>query len=85
MEIFIGEIEKWTNKGNDKQEEADSLFKYTVQQVIPNICTKFQNPRFSSSREIFDKKKSLHTRTHTNTDQHCYGKDKNYKPPIDFV
>ena len=24
-EIFIGEEEKWTNKGNDKQEEADSL------------------------------------------------------------
>ena len=22
---FIGEKEKWTNKGNDKQEEADSL------------------------------------------------------------
>ena len=27
---------------------------YTVQQVIPNICTKFQNPRRSSSWEIFD-------------------------------
>ena len=27
---------------------------YTVQQVIPNICTKFQNPRHSSSWEIFD-------------------------------
>ena len=27
---------------------------YTIQQVIPNICTKFQNPRHSSSREIFD-------------------------------
>ena len=24
---------------------------YTIQQVIPNICTKFQNPR---RREIFD-------------------------------
>ena len=23
--IFIGKKEKWTNKGNDKQEEADSL------------------------------------------------------------
>ena len=23
--FFIGEKEKWTNKGNDKQEEADSL------------------------------------------------------------
>ena len=27
---------------------------YTIQQVIPNICTKFQNPRHSSSWEIFD-------------------------------
>ena len=27
---------------------------YTIQQVIPNICTKFQNPRCSSSWEIFD-------------------------------
>ena len=26
---------------------------YTIQQVIPNICTKFQNPRHSSSWEIF--------------------------------
>ena len=27
---------------------------YTIQQVIPNICTKFQNPMYSSSWEIFD-------------------------------
>ena len=27
---------------------------HTIQQVIPNICTKFQNPRRSSSWEIFD-------------------------------
>ena len=27
---------------------------YTIQQVISNICTKFQNPRHSSSCEIFD-------------------------------
>ena len=27
---------------------------YTIQQIIPNICTKFQNPRRSSSWEIFD-------------------------------
>ena len=27
---------------------------YTLQQVIPNICTKFQNPRHSSPWEIFD-------------------------------
>ena len=27
---------------------------YTVQAIIPDVCTKFQNPRSSSSREIFD-------------------------------
>ena len=27
---------------------------YTIQQVKPKICTKFQNPRRSSSWEIFD-------------------------------
>ena len=33
-EIFIGEKEKWTTNGNDKQEEADSLLhntRYTPQ------------------------------------------------------
>ena len=44
---FIGEKEKWTNKGNDKQQHADSLLHNTT--VIPNICAKFQNPRRSSS------------------------------------
>ena len=29
-ESFIGEKEKWTNKGNDKQEEADSLLHNTT-------------------------------------------------------
>ena len=29
-EIFIGEKEKWTNKENDKQEEADSLLHNTT-------------------------------------------------------
>ena len=28
-EIFTGEKEKWTNKENDKQEEADSLLHNT--------------------------------------------------------
>ena len=45
-ENLLGEKEKWTNKGNDMQQHADSLLK---QQVIHNICTKFQNPRHSSS------------------------------------
>ena len=30
------------------------ILSYTMQQVIPNICTKFQNPRSSCSWEIFD-------------------------------
>ena len=47
IENFIGEKEKWTNKGNGMHQEADSLL--TMQQVISNICTKFQNPRCSCS------------------------------------
>ena len=30
------------------------ILSYTIQQVIPNICTKFQNPRCSCSWEIAD-------------------------------
>ena len=40
------------NKGNDKSSML--ILFYTTQQVIPNLCTKFQNPRRSSSLEIFD-------------------------------
>ena len=29
-EIFIGEEEKWTNNGNEKQEQADSLLHNTT-------------------------------------------------------
>ena len=36
----------WTNKGTDKQYVADSL--YTLELVINDVCTKFQNPRSSS-------------------------------------
>ena len=35
------------------------ILSYTIQQVIPNICIKFQNPRFISSWEIFDEKKKF--------------------------
>ena len=63
------------------------ILSYTIQQVIPNICTKIQNPRFSSSGEIFDAKK-----VYTHTDQHTHThpqtlllKDKNYIPPIYFI
>ena len=58
------------------------ILSYTIQEVIPNICTKFQNPRCSSSWEIFDEKKSLHTHTHTHN---YWWKDKNYIPPTYFV
>ena len=43
------------------------ILSYTIQHIIPNICTKFQNPRLGSSWEIVDEKKSLHTNAHTNT------------------
>ena len=55
------------------------ILSYTIQQIIPNICTKFQNPRFNSSWEIFDEKK-VYTHTHQHTHKHCYWKDKNYIP-----
>ena len=35
-------------------------FLYTVQLVISDVCTKFQNSRSCSSREIFDKKFHMH-------------------------
>ena len=74
---LLGEKEKWTNKA---MISSSSLILFNkIQQVIPNICTKFQNPRFSSSWEIFDKKKRVYTHTPTNW------KDKNYVPPINFV
>ena len=34
---------------------------YTVQLVIPDVCTKYQNPKSSTFREISDGKKSLQT------------------------
>ena len=58
---------------------------YTVQLVIPNVRTKFQNPKSSSFREIFDRKKLTNTHTHTHTHKHINRKGKNYIPPIYFV
>ena len=53
--IFIGEKEKWTNKGSDKLILSHSL------QVVPsNIYTKFQNPKCSSSWEAFDTNFPMH-------------------------
>ena len=33
---------------------------HTVQPVMPDVCTKFQNPRSSSSCEIFDENFHIH-------------------------
>ena len=60
------------------------ILSYTIQQVIPNICTKFQDLWFSRSWEIFDQKKKVYTHTHTNTPTLLL-KDKNCIPPIYFV
>ena len=49
-ETFYGN-EKCMNKGNDKHEDVDSLL-YNA--FLPNACSKFQNPRCSSSWEVFD-------------------------------
>ena len=46
-ENLLGEKEKWTNKGIISSSML--ILFYPIQQVIPNICTKFQNPRHSSS------------------------------------
>ena len=43
-----------------------------VQLVIPNVCTKFQNPKSSSFREIFDRKKLTNTHTHKQKRQKLY-------------
>ena len=32
------------------------MVSYTIQLVIPEVCNKFQKPRYSGSREVFDKK-----------------------------
>ena len=45
------------------------ILSYTVQLVIPNVCTKFQNPKSSSFREIFDRKKLTNTHAHTQTEK----------------
>ena len=45
--IFMREKEKWSNKGDDKHENAEYLLHNTSSHT--NDCTKFQNPRCSSS------------------------------------
>ena len=62
-EIFIGEKEKWINKGNDKQEEADSRLHNTTS-YTQHL---YQISKFLGSvvpEKSLTKKKSLHTNTH---------------------
>ena len=47
-ENFVKKKEKWTNKGTDKQYVADTVIN-SNKFVIPDVCTKFQNPKSSSS------------------------------------
>ena len=69
-EKYVTEIFLERKKNGQIQELISNMwliFFYTVQLVIPNVCTKFHNPKSSSFREIFDRKKvNKHTRTHTN-------------------
>ena len=51
-ETLLGEKEKWTNKGNDKQQHADSLLHNTTSHT--QHLYQFQNPRRSNCWEIFD-------------------------------
>ena len=52
------------------------ILSYLIQDVVPNVYTKFQNPRYSSSWEIFDKKNHLRKkekkekRTNKENDKH---------------
>ena len=59
-EIFVGE------KDNGQIQELISdmwlILCYAVQLAIHNVCTKFQNPKSSSFREIFDGKKKFTNR-----------------------
>ena len=41
------------------------ILSYTIQQVVPNVCTIFQNPRRIGSLEILDEKKNKFTHRQT--------------------
>ena len=47
MEKIVGKKKKGKIKGLISHMWL--IFEYTVQPVIPDVCTKFQNPRSSSS------------------------------------
>ena len=63
--IFI----TWSERIGKKNGQIKGLIKnmwlilcYTIQLIIPDVYTKFQNPRSSSCCEIFDEKKLTHKR-----------------------
>ena len=57
-EISIREKEKWTYKGTDKQERADSFLQITTD---PTHCLhQISSSMSSSSREIFDRNFHIH-------------------------
>ena len=56
-EFFVGEKEKWTNTGTNLS-NMWLILCYTVQLVMPDVCTKFQDPKSSGFRETFDRQKS---------------------------
>ena len=50
MEKFIGKKGKWINKGTDRLiSHMWLILSYTIQLVMSDVCTKFQNPRHSNS------------------------------------
>ena len=75
-EIFIGEKENWTNKGNDKQEEVDSLLHNTTSYTQHLYLGSVVPEKSLTQKKVY---------TYTHTHKHCYGNDKNYIPRIYFV
>ena len=53
--LSTGELKR-TNKWKNKQEQVSTL----SHKSYPTFCTKFQSPRCSSSRELFDRKKKIY-------------------------
>ena len=76
--IFIGERERW--KGNDKQEESDSLLHNTMS--YPTFVPNFKILSAVVLEKSLTKKKVY---THTQTHTHKYWKNENYIPPVYFV
>ena len=55
------------------------VLSHTIQHVIPNVYTEFQNSRSSKYCEILTEESYIQKQTHehTRTLKHCYGKGKN--------